>query len=109
MSPNRNGLPCLLVLALLLAAAAWTPASANDRWSPSVFTEPPPSLGETPFGPTSGEPDVGGTPAPPRANTNGSTVSIVPVSAGATTPWSQLPPWVRLVMRTWTVWFPGLS
>ena len=108
MSPNRNGLLCLLVLALLVTATAWTPASANDRWSPSVYTEPPPSL-EPPFGPTSGEPDVGGTPAPPRTNTSGSTVSIAPVRAVATTPWSQLPPWVQLVMRTWTVWFPGLS
>jgi hypothetical protein len=107
MSSKRNGLLCLLVLGTLLTVAAWTPARASDRWAPITYTDPPATSDWSNFGPTSGEPDVGGTPSP-RIKTSGYEISA-PKRAGETLPWSQLPPWVRVVLRTWRVWFAGLS
>lgn len=106
MSPNRNALLWLLVPALLMAAATWAPASASDRWTPSTYTDPVTYPGPT-IGPTSGEPDVGGTPAP-TTKTNGQRVSA-PARVVVDSPWPQLPTWVRMTLRTWSVWFRGLS
>lgn len=92
---------------MLLTAVAWTPVSASERWAPSTITDGPVTVEAPTYGPTSGEPDVGGTPAP-RAKTNGYEVSVRK-DTGATQPWSRLQPWVRLVIGTWRVWFPGLS
>lgn len=106
MSPKRIGPLFLMALAGLLLAAVWTTASAEERWVPTISSDPETSFGSPIYNPTSGEPDVGGTPAPPRSKSDGHAVSN---RAVAQPPWSQLPPWVRLVMRTWSVWFPGLS
>lgn len=107
MSSKRNGLLFLLVPAMLLAAVAWTPASASDRWAPSTITDGPVTVDAPTYGPTSGEPDVGGTPAP-RAKTSGYEISVRK-DAGATLPWFRLQPWARLVFGAWSAWFPGLS
>jgi hypothetical protein len=108
MSSKRNGLLCLLVLAMLLVAVAWTPASASDRRARSTITGGPVTVKAPKYSPTSGEPDVGGTPSPPRVKASGYEVSVRK-DTGATQPWSRLKPWVRLVIGTWSVWFPGLS
>jgi hypothetical protein len=107
MSPKRNGLLLLLAPAMLLAVVAWTPASASDRWAPSTITDGPVRVDAPTYGPTSGEPDVGGTPAP-RTKTSGYGVSVRR-DAGATQPRIRFQPMVRLVFRAWSVWFPGLS
>jgi hypothetical protein len=107
MSSRRNGLLYLLVPAMLLTVVAWTPAAASDRWAPSTITDGPVTVEVPVYGPTSGEPDVGGTPAP-RVKTSGSEVSVRK-DMGATQPWFRLQPWARLVIGTWRVWFPGLS
>jgi len=106
MSPNRNRLLWLLVPALLMTAAAWTTAAASDRWAPSTYTDPVTFAGPT-IDPASGEPDVGGTPAP-VTKTNGCRVSA-PTRTVVDSPWPQLPTWMRLALRTWSVWFRGLS
>jgi hypothetical protein len=104
MSPKRIGPLFLLILAGLLLAATWTTAAADERRPLTISPEP--GMVDVPvFTPTSGEPDVGGTPAP-RSKTNDRPVAV---RAVASCPWSPLPPWVRLIMRSWSVWIPGLS
>jgi hypothetical protein len=107
MSPKRNGLLILLVPAMLIAAAAWTSASAADRWPPSTVAGGSLRVQRPSCTPQSGEPDIGGTPAP-RSKPNGYEVPAR-TRAGVAQPWSRFQPWVRLVFRTWSVWFPGLS
>jgi hypothetical protein len=106
MSPKRFGPLFLLALAVLLTAATWTTVSAAARRGPSFTSPDPGTRVDAPiFTPTSGEPDVGGTPAPPRSISNGHHVSNRAVAPS----WFRLSPWFRLVMRTWSVWFTGLS
>jgi hypothetical protein len=110
MSPKRNGLLIiLLVPAMLLAAATWTSAAAGVRWAPGTVTGGPPTVQRPGCTPLSGEPDVGGTPAPRASNRPSGYEVSAPTRTDATQPWFRFQPWVRLVFRTWSVWFPGLS
>ncbi len=105
MSPKRIGPLFLLVMAGLLLAATWTTASADERRVQILSPDPVARMDVPVFTPHSGEPDVGGTPAP-RSKSNDRSISVRAVNPS---PWSPLPPWARWIMRTWRVWFPGLS
>lgn len=91
-------------LALVLVAAIWTTASADDR-RVQILAPDPGWAGAAPvYTPTSGEPDVGGTPSPRSKTEAGS----APRRAVVVSPWIHLPPWVGPVVGTWSRWLPGL-
>ena len=105
MASHRNGPLVLLILASLIVAGAWTTASARESRSPVTIAERGGMTGVPLVSRASGEPDVGGTP---RNGPDGDSFAMPknPVVDPTSSPLSS---WLRWVVRTWRVLYPGLS
>ena len=107
MSSKRSRLLTLLVLASLASTLIWSTAWAGERKTRDAALHDGGMARTTVCNPASGEPDVGGVPAPHSSDEQsyGS-----PQRAVTSSQWSRLPLWIeRALWWMWGAWYPGLS